>query len=118
MARILLAEDDSRIAFLVTTLLTQQGHEVIPAKNGSEALEALRTISEIDLLITDLLMPQMNGLVLLEKLQSMDRRIPIVALSAHKDLAHHARYYGATAFVSKPFKSQHLIEAVKSALSD
>ncbi len=83
---ILLAEDNATNQFLVTSLLKKRGHEVVPTKNGREAL-AEYAAGKFDLIVMDVQMPEMNGLEAAAAIREMEQgtgaHIPILALTAH-----------------------------------
>jgi len=82
MSTILVVEDTELLRRIYTDKLTQEGHEVVQAANGLEALDALHN-NTIDLVLLDLIMPQMSGLEALEhmKADSRTRDIPVLILS-------------------------------------
>jgi len=118
MARILVAEDDRHISRVIALWLQRGGHEVSAAHDGLEALEALRR-TRPDLLITDVNMPGMDGLDLLEKARSESLlRYQAIVLTSRCDQAEieaRARTLGALVH-PKPFSPQRLTEAVEAAL--
>jgi DNA-binding response OmpR family regulator len=81
---ILIAEDEVMVRNLVRHLLTAEGHEILAAADGYEALELSRKYDgTIDLLITDVKMPRMDGLALIEKLRKERPKIRILVMSGH-----------------------------------
>jgi CheY-like chemotaxis protein len=80
MAHILLAEDEALVAFLIEDVLRDAGHEVIVAANGREAL-ALAGGARVDLLVTDLRMPEMDGFGLISALRSDRPGLPVVVMT-------------------------------------
>ncbi len=79
MARILVIEDDPELLESLASYLARAGHEVVEASHGKEALQALYG-GQVALVITDLNMPEMDGLEMLKALHGAD--IPVVAMSA------------------------------------
>ena len=116
---ILVADDDEDILTLVTAVLTRSGHEVIPARNGTEALAAARD-RHPDLAVLDVAMPELDGLEVLERLRGDPdtRDLPVVLLSARVQEDDVARGFatGANAYVRKPFTPQELTERVAELL--
>lgn len=120
MARILLADDSEDFVVVLREFLVRAGHEVITASNGIEALEAVGQ-SAFDLLITDIVMPEKEGL---ETITEMRRRAPsmkIIAISGGgrlgaRDYLAAARVLGASATLPKPFVREDLLKAVDSVL--
>ncbi len=80
MARILVVDDDERIRTLIRRGLKKLGHEVIEAGDGAAALKRLRA-DPVDLLITDLYMPEMEGLELIQKARAAWPELGIIAIS-------------------------------------
>lgn len=80
MARILLAEDEALVAFLIEDVLSEAGHEVLVAANGREALQVAGR-GLVDLLVTDLRMPEMDGFGLISALRSNRPGLPVVVMT-------------------------------------
>ena len=103
--RVLFVDDEQQIRKLLSTWLTRQGYEVIVANDGWEALKAVRTKAP-DLVITDVNMPNMNGLELTRRLRADHRtaRIPVIMLSARKQADDVLTGYaeGADEYIPKP----------------
>ena len=81
MARILLAEDDESLGFLLDDTLKDHGHEVSWAVNGEEALASFRS-SSFDICIVDVMMPKMDGFELAKSIREFDAFTPILFLTA------------------------------------
>lgn len=119
MTRILLAEDTSQLAEEISDILRLEKFDVVIARNGKEALD-LMSARRPDLVITDLLMPVMDGFELIERIKSNPelKSIPVITLSAKaspEDRAH-AQAAGADRFVQKPCKAHELVSAIRSLL--
>ena len=103
--KILLVDDEEQIRKLVSTYLTRQGYDVATATDGYEALKAVR-MKAPDLVITDVMMPNMNGFELTRRLRADYRtaRIPILMLSARKEADDILTGYseGADEYIAKP----------------
>jgi len=110
---ILLVEDDLDIRDVVQEVLEEQGHDVVPARTGRQALEflALDAQSPPDLVILDLMMPIMTGWQVLETIRRTPQLadIPVVVVTA----ATQDRPLGAQAFLRKPFDIGDLLEAIR-----
>ncbi|MFO7320498.1 MAG: response regulator [Chloroflexota bacterium] len=115
--RVLIVEDERNIRILLTSILRQQGFEVVEAVNGAEAVRCLQDSGPFRLVITDLRMPHMNGMALLEILNQQYPDIPVIVTSAYT-LAEWATPVAASAYHSlpKPFSHRQLVEAVHEAL--
>lgn len=110
--------DDSRAVRLTIALtLKQAGHRVIEAASGEEALELLKT-EKVDLIISDFNMPGMDGsqMTRLIRTNKEYRSIPIIILTTENSQARlsEAREAGAVGWMNKPFKSEHLVAAIKT----
>jgi len=111
MRTILVVDDDSSMRFLFKVLFESAGFEVVEAHHGANALERLRDIRP-DLVVTDLMMPVMDGRELIAALRSDPETasIPVIATSAQLANASHA----ADAVVMKPFDPNKLLETARS----
>ncbi len=117
-SRILVVDDEPEICELLTRLLERGGHRIVSANSGYDALKLLET-GGIDLVLTDLMMPGMDGLGLLERIQARDPDLPVVMVTAVNDIAvaMAAMRRGAYDYLSKPFEREHLGAAVQRALN-
>jgi DNA-binding response OmpR family regulator len=118
MKKILVAEDNNLILETINQKLTRDGYEVIKSKNGQECLSFLRN-NTVDLLITDLYMPYLNGNEIISALRSELRlNFPILVLSADgaEDTVLKAFELGADDYVVKPFSLSELSIRVKKLL--
>jgi DNA-binding response OmpR family regulator len=112
MARILVIEDDRRVGDVIQLILGRGGHYIEVAPNGRLGLRAFGA-SLWDLVITDLLMPDMDGIEVIKTLRAFSSTIKVLAISGggmidHGDLLHVARQLGATAVLPKPFSARQL----------
>jgi DNA-binding NtrC family response regulator len=118
MARILVIEDDEDTRALMEQMLRTVGHDVILAADGREGVEQYRTRS-VDLVITDLYMPNQEGLETIVELRKRSPDIRIIAMSG-KAAAHTmlsiADKLGAVEILQKPFLAEELRDAVQKAL--
>lgn len=117
--KILLAEDDRDLRELLAFLLFRAGYSVVSCGNGLELLERLEHTPEtgaerFDLVLTDLRMPALTGLEVLEALYDLPHRPPFICMTAFGDAATHAtaRKLGAAATIDKPFDLDRLIALV------
>jgi CheY-like chemotaxis protein len=111
-ARILLVEDEHPIRTLVAAILKQKGHRVVEAANGAEALRCLDRDPNFDLLITDIRMPQVDGLELTAIIRQWLPDLSILVMSAYPDEEAKALEQGASCFLSKPFSHTKLLAAL------
>lgn len=116
-AHILVADDEKNARRMLEILLNQLGFQVSTVANGAEALETIRKTS-VDLLITDLNMPNMNGLELLSILRQEDNDIPVIIVTAYGTVesAVSAMKQGAFDFIVRPLDIEQVEMVVKHAL--
>lgn len=117
MARILVIDDMSATRTTVRRMLQRAGHEVVEAANGREGLKILRD-NHVDLVVTDILMPEMEGLETIQEMVRMKSDLPIIAITASSDtpFLKAALKFGAFAGLYKPFQQAELLQAVDEAL--
>jgi CheY-like chemotaxis protein len=116
---ILMAEDDEAIRRIGARILTQLGYTIISAKDGAEALAiAASHVGEIDMLLSDVVMPEMNGLELWEHLRETRPMLPALFLSgwATEAVVRHGLLDGHLPFLQKPFTSHQLSVKVREVL--
>jgi CheY-like chemotaxis protein len=115
MPKILLAEDSPTQAVEIRMLLEEEGHEVVHVANGSLAVAALEQHS-IDLVVTDLEMPEMNGLELVERISMDFEHVPAILITARgsEELASQALRIGAASYVPK----NHLRTLLNDTITD
>ncbi|MFW6042373.1 MAG: response regulator transcription factor [Chloroflexota bacterium] len=121
MAKILIAEDDQDIRELVTITLQFNGHEVVSAVDGAQAVEKAESES-FDLILMDVRMPRMTGYEACRLLREMEstREIPIIFLSAKGQEAEiqAGLQAGATQYILKPFAPDVLANRIESVLAE
>lgn len=119
MAKILVVDDEPVTNRLLSLMLQRNNHTVLTANNGVEALSCLDK-THIDLMITDINMPDMNGLTLLETLRAnqQHKNLPVIVLTAigQEHMSQIAAQKGATDFLTRPVSSWELKEAVSGCL--
>lgn len=120
MARILIIDDDDSVRTAASATVRTHGHDVTEARDGREGLRRFHE-SPADLVITDLVMPEQEGIETIMELHKRAPQVPIIALSGSSDadtyLAMAARL-GATRTLTKPCAPEQLIEAVDQALAN
>lgn len=111
---ILIAEDDELILKTIEHKLLKEGHEVILTRNGKDAIETLIT-REVDLAITDIMMPFASGIEILSAIKTMGKQIPVIMLSSmgQEEVVLNAFDLGAADFIVKPFSPNELILRIK-----
>ena len=119
MKNILLVEDSTLIREGISKILDKAGYTVFEANDGKEALTVFAT-NEIDLVITDILMPNMCGIDLITKLGELFPEIPVIAMSGGArynnsvNCLEAAVFFGASRTIEKPFKPVQLIDLISS----
>ena len=116
---VLLCEDDSAVRGLCTAILSSAGYHVIAAKDGAAMIEAVSTRDgPIDLLVTDVIMPDMDGRTLARRLETLTGGIRVLFISGYTSnmIAHHGVLDRTVNFLEKPFTRFSLLEAVRAVL--
>ena len=117
--KILIVDDSESIREVVSFTLENEGFEVLVANDGTDALKFLDG-REIDMIITDLHMPEMDGITLIKHVREMEasQRIPILFLTTESQTAKkmEAKEAGATGWIIKPFVPAKLIAALQKVL--
>ena len=120
MAAILAVDDSASIRQTVTITLELAGHKVDQATNGKEGLTKAEA-SSFDLIITDLNMPNMDGLMMIRELRKNPAHagVPILFLTTESDagVKQQAKSAGATGWVTKPFSPEQLTKVVEKVLA-
>jgi CheY-like chemotaxis protein len=119
---ILLVEDDAAVREVLIGGLEQEGYRVIAAANGREAFDVFLTHrAEIELIVTDLIMPEIGGIALGEQLREAGAKLPVVYMSGyHQDLEKYSteQLPLARGFLLKPFNPQTLAAAIREAFAN
>jgi PAS domain S-box-containing protein len=118
---ILLVEDEPEVRSLVQRLLKMQGYTVVAAANPDEALAIIRDFKgQIDLMVTDVVMPGMSGRQLAERLAKILPDLKVLFVSGYTDdaIVHHGFLDPGTAFLQKPFTPQALARKVREVIED
>lgn len=119
---ILAVDDDMRNLFALSSVLESQGMKVIMARNGKEAIDKLEQNPDIDLILMDIMMPEMDGYEAMRRIRKMSRfeEIPMIALTAKamKSDREKSLAAGANEYLSKPIDNKKLISVLKVWLYD
>ncbi len=117
MSKILVVEDDIALNGLVSACLSDQGYEVVSCFDGAEALAALET-QKFALIVSDIMMPKLDGFSLAEQVRKTDKNTPIIFMSAKDDKPSKMFGYklGIDDYVTKPFDVDELIMKIGALL--
>ena len=119
METILIVDDEKNYLVVLEALLGQEGYETITANNGEDALNLVNE-SDLDLVITDMKMPSMGGMTLLEEAKKINPELPVIIMTAFGsiEMAVEAMKKGAYNYITKPFQNDELILTIKKALGN
>ncbi len=120
MARVLIVDDDPDLLRSVARVLEKEGHEVREANDGKSALEMVAEAPP-DLIVSDIYMPEMDGIELLARVHADHPNVPMVAMSGGSYMAKEAllrdvSMLGAVGVLEKPFTVERLVSVVNEAL--
>ncbi len=120
MAKIILTVDDSAsMRQMVQMTLQGAGYQVIQAQDGSDGLTKAK-VTAVDMVVTDLNMPVMDGLTLIRELRKLPtyRGVPILFLTteSNPEMKKQAKEAGATGWITKPFQQEQLVSTIKKVL--
>lgn len=120
MTRVLVVDDDTRVRTTARALLEAAGFQVVEADSGAAALKAL-TAEGVEAVLTDIFMPDTDGIELIHALRRQAPALPIVAMSGGgyddgKEVLEVARLFGAAQIVQKPLTQRKLIGAIRRAI--
>jgi CheY-like chemotaxis protein len=115
VSTVLVVDDDPGVRFALSELLTDRGHRVVCAASGAEALTRLEGV---DVVVTDLVMPGMDGLELMAHIAARAPSVPVLLVTAHgsENMVRIASSHGACGCVSKPFDIDDITRAIDCAL--
>ncbi len=120
MTKILVIDDDDLVRSMICTSLKKEKFDVVEARNGNEGVEKAKA-EKPDLVITDILMPNKEGIETIMDLHALDSKVKIIAMSGggsskNMSFLEMAKKVGAQHVLNKPFKSSTLLGAVNSLL--
>ncbi|BBO70504.1 acetoacetate metabolism regulatory protein AtoC [Desulfosarcina alkanivorans] len=118
METILIVDDEKNYTLILAAVLEDEGFETLTANSGPEALDILSD-SDVDLVLTDMKMPGMDGIDLLERVKKEDADLPVIMMTAHGTVekAVEAMQKGAYNYILKPFDNEQLVLYVGKAVS-
>jgi DNA-binding NtrC family response regulator len=114
---ILLVDDEDDVLSMMADVLREQGYAPVPVTNGEEALQLLAT-RPVEVVVSDIMMPRLNGVRLLEAVKRAHRDVQVVLVTGYatRELAEEALGKGACCVLEKPFTNDQLVVAVRDAL--
>ena len=117
MNTILVVDDEPNYLIVLSELLQEEGFEVLTAESGEQALKHVREV-DLDLIITDMQMPGMDGIELLKTVKTLNRDLPVIMITAFGEVekAVVAMQSGANTYLTKPFNNQELIVNINKAV--
>ncbi len=115
--KILVADDESRMRKLVNDFLSKKGYIIIEAADGAEAMDKFYSVKDISLVITDVMMPKMDGWQVLKEIRESSQ-VPVIMLTAKGDERDELQGFelGADEYISKPFSPKILVARVEALL--
>ncbi|MBC2711860.1 MAG: sigma-54-dependent Fis family transcriptional regulator [Desulfosarcina sp.] len=118
METMLIVDDEKNYTLILAAILEDEGFETLTANSGPEALDILSE-SDVDLVLTDMKMPAMDGIDLLERIKKEDADLPVIMMTAHGTVekAVEAMQKGAYNYILKPFDNERLVLYVNKAVS-
>lgn len=116
---VLIVDDDENIRVILSNLVKKEGFEVLVAEQGETALKMMR-LETVDLLISDIRMPGMDGMELLRQAKNLDGELPVVLITGHADVqgAVKAIKAGAHDYIVKPFDNNDVLRVIHRALTE
>ena len=118
----MLVDDDSRNVFALSTILTEHGIEIVKAENGKIALDMLDNHADIELVLMDIMMPEMDGYEAMKRIRAQFKfkKLPIIALTAKamKDDKQKCIDAGANDYITKPIDVERLLSLMRVWLSN
>ncbi|MBT4688896.1 MAG: response regulator [Rhodospirillaceae bacterium] len=120
MAKILVVDDEAAIRRLLSTILRREGYEILEAANGRLAMDLIHA-NDLDLVITDIMMPEQDGIETVLRIKEFNANIKVIVISGggHQramDFLPAAERLGADLTLKKPFKPLDVLEAVGNLL--
>ena len=118
METILIVDDEKNYLIVLSAFLSGEGYETLTAASGADALDTLEA-ADLDLVLTDMKMPKMDGIEFLKEIKKKNPDLPVVVMTAYGTVekAVEAMQLGAFNFIQKPFKNETLKQMIEKAIS-
>jgi len=122
MQKILIIDDDHHILLMIKKMLERAGFEVELASNGNDGLDLFKSL-QVDLVITDIIMPEKEGLETIREMKRLRSDLKIIAMSgggkvSSDNYLNTARIFGASKILTKPFSQKQMVSAVQELLGE
>ena len=115
--KVLIVDDDMRNVFALSSALEEKGMQVLAAKNGAEGLECVNKNSSVDLVLMDIMMPEMDGYEAMQEIRKQERfsNLPVIALTAKAMQGDREKCIkaGANDYISKPVDKERLLSVIR-----
>lgn len=118
MAKIFVVDDNPDVLATTLSVLSKRGHDVVGASNGIDAIKMVRKIYP-DLIVSDIVMPQMDGFQFFKQLKDtpFTAAIPILMISGHGQMVDTFAAMGSVGFLIKPFSTRDLLDKIEQILN-
>ena len=117
MHTILIVDDEPNYQIVLSEILKDEGYEVFTANSGLAGLPIVYS-TDLDLVLSDMKMPGMDGIAFLEKIKEYNKELPVILITAYAEVekAVEAMRLGAFTYLAKPFSNQQLLASVRKAI--
>jgi DNA-binding NtrC family response regulator len=115
--KVLLVEDDPAMARMCARLIQRRGHFAVVARSCQDAVRIVSDSNDIDIVVSDVQMPEMNGIQLLARLHTLNSTLPVVLMTGYGHMVSPDQVFamGAAGYIIKPFEPDVFIGCVESA---
>src|SRR4051794_15273516 len=115
--KILIVEDDHAMAQMCAKLIQRRGHTALIACSSGDALAIVREMQDVDVVVSDIQMPEMSGIQLLARLRALNEALPIILMTGYVHLLNPAQVIalGAADYIMKPFDAETLFSSLDRA---
>jgi DNA-binding NtrC family response regulator len=115
--KVLLVEDDPAMARMCAKLIHRRGHLAVIASSSEDALSIVSDSDDIDVVVSDIQMPEINGIQLLARLHTIKNTLPVILMTGYGHLVSSAQVFclGAAGYIIKPFEPEAFVACVERA---